>query len=79
MVHQQTVADPGKGPGGPPFTFRPNWGPKGRKKFFGGDRAPRFLRVWINAPPPPQPPPSPYLKVWIRHCQRPENLGLWLT
>ena len=34
---QKLVADPGVGPGarGPaPLIFRPNWGPKGRKKFF---------------------------------------------
>ena len=39
----------GRGSGGsaspPPLIFRPDWGPKGRKKFF-GDR-----------PPPPPPPP----------------------
>ena len=30
------VADPGEGPGEPtpaPLSFRPNWGPKGQKKF----------------------------------------------
>ena len=50
-----TLADPGEGPGGeltaPPLIFRPNSGPKGRKK---------KLR------PPPSPIP-PYLKVWVRH------------
>ena len=31
-----SVADQGEGPGGPesPIMFRPNWGSKGRKKFF---------------------------------------------
>ena len=35
----------------PTFIFRPNWGPKGRKKFF-----------WDPRPtPPPSPPPPPSL------------------
>ena len=54
------VADPGP----PLFLDQTNWGPKGRKNYFG---SPPF-------PPPPPPylrvrmtPPSPlYLKVWIR-------------
>ena len=37
----EPVADPGEGPG-PNRIFRPNWGPKGRKIFFGG------------GPPPPR-------------------------
>ena len=50
-------------PGGaaPPLTFRPNGGPKGRKKIF-GDPPPHptlNLRVRMTVPP--------YLKVWIRH------------
>ena len=34
--HKHSVADPGEGPGGarPHLIFRPNWGPKCRKKFF---------------------------------------------
>ena len=43
-----TVADPGKGPGEPgppPLIVRPNWGPGGRKIFFG----------WGPPPPPPTP------------------------
>ena len=43
-----TVADPGKAS----LISGPNWGLKGRKKFFG-------------RPPPPLPP---YLKIWIRYC-----------
>ena len=44
----------------PPPYFRPNWGPKGRKK------------NWDRPPPPrsqglDEPPPRPYLKVGIRH------------
>ena len=45
-----TVADRGPLP-----YFRPNWGPKGRKKIF-----------WD-----PPPPPSPYRKVWIRFWSGP--------
>ena len=41
------VADPGEGAGGGAGggTPQPNWGPK--KDFF-GDRAPRYLRVWMT-------------------------------
>ena len=47
----------GRGPGGPgtPFIFRPNWDPKGRKKFFGRPAPLLYLRVWMTAPPPPHP------------------------
>ena len=59
----------GRDPGGPPFLiFRPNWGPKGRKKFF-GDRPPAPLSQFLDDQPPHQlspPPPSSYLKAWIR-------------
>ena len=48
------VADTGEGPGPPPLIFRPNCGPKGRKKNF--ETAP-LLALYL-----------PYLKVWIRHC-----------
>ena len=45
--------------------FRPNWGPKGRKKIFGLSPPPPppfpHLRVWMTGP-------LRYLKVWIRHC-----------
>ena len=46
--------DSGEGPGGPgsPLTFRPHWGPKGRKQFFLRP-PPSYLRVWMTAPPPP--------------------------
>ena len=61
--HKHSVADPGGGRGArPPLIFRPNWGPKGRKIFFDTAPLPRYLRVWMTAPPP-------YLKVWIRHWQ----------
>ena len=36
-----------------PLIFRPNWGPKGRKKFFwrlGPPPPPPYLRVWVTAP-----------------------------
>ena len=40
-----------EGGAGLPFTFRRNWGPKGRK-MFRETGLPLYLRVWINAPPP---------------------------
>ena len=54
----------------PPIIFRPNWGPKGRKKF---EAAPLpYLRVWMVwmtappfPPPPPPPPPPPILCRYI--------------
>ena len=49
--------------GGAPLIFRPNWGPKGRKKFLWRLPAP-YLRVWMTAPPPP------YLKVWTPTAYR---------
>ena len=55
-----SVAGPEERPGDPPpLIFRPKWGPKGRKTFF-GDRASPLISgsVW-----PPPPPPQ-----WIRHC-----------
>ena len=57
---QFAVADPGERTGEAPPIFRPNWGPKGQKKFFCRWVPPLpYLRVWMTAPPP-------YLKVWIR-------------
>ena len=44
-----SVADPGEGA---PLIFRPNWGPKGRKKKFWRP-SPAYLRVWMTAAPPP--------------------------
>ena len=41
-----SVADPGE-----PLIFRPNWGPKGRKKVF-ETAPPTYLRVWMTPPPP---------------------------
>ena len=55
------------GGAGLPFTFRWNWGPKGRKNF-GGDRAPPLSQGLDKRPPPP-PFPLIYLKVWIRYCR----------
>ena len=66
LTQLKAVADPGQEPGGPAASlliFRPNSGPKGRKTIF-GDRAPR-LSQGLDDPGPP-----PYLKVWIRQCQR---------
>ena len=53
-------AEPGEKPGGPPLLiFRPKWGPKGRKNFFGRPfPPPPNLRVWMTAP-------LPYLRVWM--------------
>ena len=46
------VPDPREGPERPPFIFRPNWGPKGWKKFL---TAPHpllpYLRVWLTGLP----------------------------
>ena len=33
---------------GPPLIFRPNWGPKGRKKFFWRPTPRRCLKIWIR-------------------------------
>ena len=41
-----------RGGGGPPLSFRPKRGPKGRKNFFFETGPPRFLRIWVTAPPP---------------------------
>ena len=53
------AADLEEWPGGPgfPLIFRPKWGRKGRKKFF-GDRPPPSVRVWMTAPLPAPPPLS---------------------
>ena len=66
LTQLKAVADPWQEPGGPAASlliFRPNSGPKGRKKFF-GDRVPR-LSQGLDDPGPPS-----YVKVWIRQCQR---------
>ena len=49
------VAIQSRGPGNPglPLSFRPNLGPKGRKKFFFETAPPLYLRVWVTAPPSP--------------------------
>ena len=75
-AHYSTVADPLKGLGGggrPLLIFRPNGGPKVRKLFF-----------WSPSPPPVisgsgWPPPSPYLKVWIRHCSKRSPFTIFRT
>ena len=59
------VADPGEGPP----DLRPNWGPKGRKKFFETGTLP-YLRVWMTAPSPP------YLRVWMTAPPPPLSQGL---
>ena len=41
---------------GAPLIFRPNWGSKGCKNFFGGLPPPPYLRVWMTTPPPSPPP-----------------------
>ena len=36
----------------PSLIFRPNWGPKGRKNFFWGDRpSPPYLSIWMTGSP----------------------------
>ena len=53
------VADPQEGPGSPgpsPLIFRPNWGPKDRKKIFLETALPHpYLRVWMTCTPLPPP------------------------
>ena len=50
------VADPGEGSRG--LIFRPNWGPKGRKKVFTATAPPPLPNGLDDRPP--------YFKVWIR-------------
>ena len=55
VTEQLAVTDPGEGC--PPLIFRPNWGPKGRKKFV--LRLPLPLisgSGWLRPPLPPPPP-----------------------
>ena len=49
------MGDPGKGPGGAafPLIIRPNWGPRGQKKFFWDLRPPFSQGVDDRRPPPP--------------------------
>ena len=54
-------ADPGQGPGGPgPLIFGQTEARRAEKPFF--QTAPLPLSQGLDDPPPP-----PYLKVWIRH------------
>ena len=46
----------------PPVMFRPNWGPKGRKKFFLRPSLPLFQDLDDRPPAAPD-----YLKVWMHH------------
>ena len=46
------MADPGEGPGVPPPPLLLDQTEAQRGKNFFGDRAPRYLRVWITAPRP---------------------------
>ena len=76
--------------GARPPSFRSKWGPKARKKFF-RRLPPRYLRVWMTAPPLisgsgwPHPPLSqglddcapPYLRVWM--TAPPPYLRVWMT
>ena len=69
-IHSQAVVDQGEGSGEPiaphppPFIFRPNLAPKGRKNVFW-----KPSRVPLISGSGRPPPPSPNLKVWICHCQ----------
>jgi len=60
-----TSGDPGKGPGEPdlPLFLDPTEARRAEKTL--GRPAPPYLRIWMTAP-------APYLKVWIRHCERHE-------
>ena len=58
------VVDPVRGPSGPepPLSFRPNWGAKGWKIFWGDRPPPPYLRVWMI--PPPSQGLDPALTLW---------------
>ena len=63
-----------------PLTFRPNWGPKGPKKFFWRPPSPSYLRVWMTATPPPplSQSPVPALR-YIKRYKQQQNMNweLW--
>ena len=42
-----SLVDPGEGA---PLSFRPNWGPRGRKSFFLETAPPPYLRVLMTTP-----------------------------
>ena len=46
----------------PSLSFRPNWGPRGRKKFFLQPAPPHPFSMGLYYRPSPPPPPSPHLK-----------------
>ena len=53
---QGSMADPGEGPGGPTLlTFRPKWGPKGRKIFFWASPRPLSQDLDDRSAPAPRP------------------------
>ena len=55
-------------PPSPPY-FYSKLRPEGPKNFFWSP--PRLIfRVWMTAAHLPPPPPTPYMKVWIRHWTR---------
>ena len=58
------MADPGKGSGGPAPLFLNQTDARRADKFF-GDRATPLSKGLVDRRP--SPPPSLYLKVWIRH------------
>ena len=45
----------------PPLIFRANWGPKGLKKIFWDRAQPLALSQGLEARPPPQAPPPPFI------------------
>ena len=48
-----SLADPGEGPGEPPpLIFRPNWGLKGQKEFFGDRASPPFISRSVSGTAP---------------------------
>ena len=62
---RESVADQGKGPGGPPpLLLDQNEARRAGKKFLSSPPPPPPLSQGLDHRPSPRPP---YLKVWIRH------------
>ena len=72
-----TVADPEKGPGGPPpaLFLDQNEVWRAKKQIFLRSAPPPYLRVSMTHPPRP----PPYLKLYIRHSHSPGVLAISST